>query len=295
MAKGLGKGFGALLPDDTSPYVPNASDSIQTVSVLEVFPNPDQPRKTFDPVTLQELADSISEQGIIQPILAEKVSQGYRIVAGERRWRAAKLAGLTEVPVLLREFTEESRMEIALIENVQRSDLTVMEEARAFKGLMDAFGLTQEEVSKKVGKQRSTIANSLRLLNLTEEMQIAVAKGELTAGHARAILSVSASESRNLLFREIVSLRLSVRQAEDRAATLNSPASAAPVQSPKATPFVAQKSPELADVEQQFIDRLGTKVEIKGDATKGRIEISYYSKDDLNRLYDLLLKLDNQG
>lgn len=294
MAKGLGKGFGALLPDEASPYVANATDTVQMVGLGEVFPNPDQPRKDFDHAALQELADSITEQGILQPILAEKVSQGYRIVAGERRWRAAKLAGLAEVPVLLREFTEESRMEIALIENVQRSDLTAMEEARAFKGLMDAFGLTQEEVSKKVGKQRSTVANSLRLLNLTEEMQVSVAKGELTAGHARAILSVSSAESRNLLFREIVSLRLSVRQAEDRAAVLNGPTVATPGKVPKPA-SVARKTPELADLEQQLIDRLGTKVEVKGDATKGRIEIAYYSGDDLNRLYDLLLKLDNQG
>jgi ParB family chromosome partitioning protein len=244
---------------------------------------------------LQELADSIREQGIIQPILAEKVSQGYRIVAGERRWRAAKLAGLAEVPVLVREFSEEARMEIALIENVQRSDLTAMEEARAYRRLMEAFALTQDEVSKKVGKQRSTIANALRLLNLPEEMQNSVDKGELSAGHARAILSVTAAEGRSTLYREILSLRLSVRQAEERAANLNNPG-AAPAKVPKLAPVPAtRKLPELADLEQQFIDRLGTKVEIKGDGKKGRIEIAYYSGDDLNRVYEILLQLDTRG
>ncbi|MEI8095202.1 MAG: ParB/RepB/Spo0J family partition protein [Spirochaetales bacterium] len=293
MSRGLGKGFGALLPDDLSTaYAPVTGDVVKTVPIAEVFPNPDQPRKDFDPEALAELADSIREQGIIQPILAEKVTHGYRIVAGERRWRAAKLAGLAEVPVLVRSFSEEARMEIALIENVQRSDLTAMEEARAYQRLMESFGLTQDVVAKKVGKQRSTIANALRLLNLTPEMQWAIDTGELTAGHARAILSVATSENRSVLFREILNLRLSVRQAEERAGLLNNPPPAAPKASP---PAPKRMLPELADLQQQFIDRLGTKVEIKGDGSKGRIEIAYYSGDDLNRVYEILLQLDTRG
>jgi ParB family chromosome partitioning protein len=268
---------------------------VKLVALSEVFANPDQPRKEFDPAALQELADSIREQGIIQPILVEKVAQGYRIVAGERRWRAARLAGLTEVPVLAREFTEETRMEIALIENVQRSDLTAMEEARAYKRLMEAFALTQDEVAKKVGKQRSTIANALRLLNLPEEMQVSIDKGELSAGHARAILSVTSAENRLVLYREILNLRLSVRQAEDRAAAFNNPG-AATARAAKLAPVAGpRKLPELVDLEQQFIERLGTKVEIKGDGKKGRIEIAYYSVDDLNRVYEILLQLDTRG
>ena len=298
MSKGLGRGFGALLPDEDStvPFVPASGDVVKTVPWGEVFPDPNQPRKEFAADALQELADSIREQGIIQPILVEKtggtLGSGYRIVAGERRWRAAKLAGLAEVPVLIREFTAESRMEIALIENVQRTDLTAMEEARAYKRLMESFALTQDEVSRKVGKQRSTIANALRLLNLPEVMQKALDRGELTAGHARALLSVSRPEAREGLFARIVAEKLSVRQAEDAAATLNNP-SAGKVAKP--APAVRRQLPELADLEQQFIERLGTKVQIKGDGTKGRIEIAYYSGDDLSRVYDILLQLDKQG
>jgi len=301
VSKGLGRGFGALLPDEDStvPFVPATGDVVKTVAWAELFPNPEQPRKEFGAEALQELADSIREQGIIQPILVEKAAggatgSGYRIVAGERRWRAAKLANLADVPVLIREFSAESRMEIALIENVQRTDLTAMEEARAYKRLMESFALTQDEVSRKVGKQRSTIANALRLLNLPGAMQTALDRGELTAGHARALLSVSRPEAREGLFARIVAEKLSVRQAEDAAAALNNPGSSAP-KAAKPAPVVRRQLPELADLEQQFIERLGTKVQIKGDGTKGRIEIAYYSGDDLSRVYDILLQLDTPG
>ena len=289
MSKGLGRGFGALLPGEDSFSVPDAAagDAVKVVPLTSVEPNPEQPRKDFDTDALQELADSIREQGVLQPLLVEAWASGYRIVAGERRWRAAQLAGLTEVPVLVRVFTDESRMEIALIENVQRSDLKPLEEARAYRNLMDVFNLTQDDVAKKVGKQRSTVANALRLLRLPEEMQTALDGGRLTPGHARAVLAVTLSDGQKALFQAILAEGLSVREAEERAQKLN--AGRAP-QAPQSTAGSAAPRvlPEIADLQQRFMERLGTKVSIKGTAAKGRIEIDYYSAEDLDRLYEVL-------
>jgi len=279
VSKGLGRGFGALLSEATQ------GDEVKIVPLSAVEPNPDQPRKAFDQEALEELAASIKEQGVLQPLLVESWASGYRIVAGERRWRAAQLAGLDEVPVLVRSFTEESRMEIALIENIQRADLKPMEEARAYRNLMEAFNLTQDDVAKKVGKQRSTVANALRLLKLPDIMQGAIDLGTLTPGHARAILSVTLPESQKTLFQAIVTEGLSVREAEERAQRLN--AGSAPV-AKAVTAAPVRRMPEIAELEQRFIERLGTKVIIKGDAKKGKIEISYHSADDLDRLYEVL-------
>lgn len=288
MSKGLGRGFGALLPGEDSFSVPDAAagDTVKIVPLTAVEPNPDQPRKEFDRAQLEELAQSIQEQGVLQPLLVESWASGYRIVAGERRWRAAQIAGLAEIPVLVRSFTEESRMEIALIENIQRTDLKPMEEARAYRNLMDSFNLTQEDVAKKVGKQRSTVANALRLLRLPDEMQVALDQGSLTAGHARAILSVTLPEGQKLLFQAVLVEGLSVREAEDRAQKLNAGSPPAARKAPAAAP--KRSSAEIADLEQRFIERLGTKVTIKGDAHKGKIEITYLSADDLDRLYEVL-------
>lgn len=288
MSRGLGRGFGALLPGEDSYSVadPAAGDVVKIVPLTVVEANPDQPRKEFDQEALEELAASIKEQGVLQPLLVEAWSSGYRIVAGERRWRAAQIAGLSEIPVLVRTFSGESRMEIALIENIQRADLKPMEEARAYRNLMEAFNLTQDQVAQKVGKQRSTVANALRLLRLPEAMQMALDQGSLTAGHARAILSVTLADAQAELFQAILSHGLSVREAEDRAQRLNagSPALA----SRGKGPAVARRLPEIADLEQRFIERLGTKVTIKGDSRKGKIEITYVSADDLDRLYEVL-------
>ena len=288
MSKGLGRGFGALLPGEDSFTHPDAAsgDVVKMVPLASVEANPDQPRKEFDVSALEELSQSIREQGVLQPLLVEAWASGYRIVAGERRWRAAQLAGLTEIPVLVRSFTDESRMEIALIENIQRSDLKPMEEARAYRNLMDAFNLTQDDVAKKVGKQRSTVANALRLLRLPEEMQGALDQGSLTAGHARAILSVTLPEGQRTLYQVILTEGLSVREAEDRAQKLNA-GTLAPLSRVSSVAPV-KRVPEIADLEQRFIERLGTKVTIKGDARKGKIEITYVSADDLERLYEVL-------
>jgi len=288
VSKGLGRGFGALLPGEDSFSVPDtaAGDVVKIVPLSSVEPNPEQPRKDFDPEALEELASSIREQGVLQPLLVESWASGYRIVAGERRWRAAGLAGLTEVPVLVRSFTDESRMEIALIENVQRSDLKPLEEARAYRNLMDVFSLTQDDVAKKVGKQRSTVANALRLLRLPDEMQIAVDAGRLTPGHARAVLAVTLPEGQKTLFQAILAEGLSVREAEDRAQRLNAASAPRPQTAPGTS--AARPQADIAELQQRFMERLGTKVLIKGTVQRGRIEIEYYSADDLDRLYDVL-------
>ncbi|GHV63163.1 chromosome partitioning protein ParB [Spirochaetia bacterium] len=250
-------------------------------------PNPDQPRKYFDEAELQELADSIREHGIIEPIIAGDAGDGtYIIVAGERRYRAAPLAGLTEVPVIIREYTDEKRMEVALIENVQRADLNPIEEAAAYKNLMDLTGLSQDEIAAKVGKNRSTVANALRLLRLPPDVQKSLEKGELSSGHARAILSVTAPNGQALLYREILAAGLSVREAEKRAAALNNGEGTGAGKTRAKPPH--KREAELAAMEQKFIDTLGTKVLINGDLQRGSIQIDYYSMEDLDRLYGIL-------
>jgi ParB family chromosome partitioning protein len=247
-----------------------------------LFPNPDQPRDRFDQAALLELAESIKQQGILQPLLVEKRrDDGFDIVAGERRWRAGRLANIDEVPVIIREFSKEERLEIALIENVQREDLTPLEEARAYKHLMDTLGVSQQETADKVGKNRSTVANTLRLLNLPENMQRSLETGAITAGHARALLSVDDDTDRGRLHDLIVKKGLSVRESEKRAAGIKKPSE--PVSE---TP--SGRNPDMAEIEQKFIEALGTKVALRGSLSRGKVEISYFSGDDLDRIYQIL-------
>lgn len=272
--------------DDSELFSP-ASGSVVSVPIESLQPNPNQPRQEFRQESLRELSDSIREKGIIQPIIAEETEPGrYIIIAGERRYRAAGMAGLKEVPVLLRTFTEEEKLEIALIENVQREDLSPIEEAKAYRSLMEHASLNQEDVAKRVGKNRSTVANSLRLLKLPEDMQTALGSEELTAGHARAILSVVNPADQRILFNRIVAKGLSVREAETLAAELNR--GLRPSERKDAVP--KKQYPELREIEQRFIDLLGTKVAVKGNVKKGRIEISYFSMDDLERIMEILNK-----
>jgi ParB family chromosome partitioning protein len=250
--------------------------------------NPDQPRKNFDEGELEELASSIREHGIISPIIAEAAGEGaYIIIAGERRTRAARLAGLTAVPVILRDYSDEKRMEVSLIENVQRADLNPIEEAAAYKKLMELTGLSQDEVAARVGKNRSTVANALRLLKLPPEIRASLEKGVISPGHARAILALSGAQKQILLHKAIVAGALSVREAEKRAAALNAAKNTPPGTgpAPKAPP---RRVPEIGAMEEKFIGRLGTKVVIEGDLNKGRIHIDYYSMEDLERLYEIL-------
>ena len=252
-------------------------------------PNPFQPRRTFNEDSLQELAASIKEHGIIQPIIAEKNGDEYYIIAGERRTRAALLAGLTRVPVIFREFENSKKLEIALIENIQRENLNPIEEAKAYQEIMQLSNLNQEETAKRVGKSRSAVANAMRLLQLPDEMQIALEKGSITAGHARAILSLINPADQTLLFTRITEQSLSVREAEMQAAQLKNGSRAGQKNTapqPVSRPEADDAQLAVKDIEQQFIDALGTKVEIKGDLEKGIVHISYFSQADLDALYN---------
>ena len=287
----LGKGLESLLADsnfeeETEVKKSNATEILIDINKLK--PNPFQPRTEFSPDALEELSESIKIHGIIQPILAEAAENGeYYIIAGERRTRAAQLAGLTQVPVILRNFNDEKKLEVALIENIQRENLNPMEEAKAYQRIMQLENIGQEEAAKKVGKNRSTVANALRLLKLPEDMQNALAAGTISAGHARALLSVNNPSDMRILFARMTGSGMSVREAEQYASELNGNTKKENTK-PKETK--TPKDPDLAFIEQQFIDALGTKVSLKGNMQRGSIQIEYFSKDDLDRLYNILLK-----
>jgi ParB family chromosome partitioning protein len=286
---GLGKGLEALLQPEEEFAPPAAGETLVPLDRLK--PNPEQPRKHFGEEELQELADSIREHGIIEPIIAGDAGDGfYTIIAGERRYRAALLAGLREAPVLLRSYPPEARLEIALVENVQRADLNPIEEAQAYKKLMELTGLSQDSVAAKVGKNRSTVANALRLLRLPGEVRESLIGGEISPGHGRAILQALRAEDQKTLFGEIREGGLSVREAERRAAELNG----AVLKPREGSSGPAKKGPgnraaELRDMEEKLIEKFGAKVSVQGTLDKGSIRIEYYSMDDLDRLYDILL------
>ena len=308
---GLGKGLDALLNnlDDDEPKnadeetltasplpsapAKNAGRDIVQLPVEKLVANPGQPRKYFDETELQELADSIKTYGVIQPIIAANAGDGsYIIIAGERRTRAARLAGLSAVPVIIRDYTDQKRLEISLIENIQRSDLNPIEEAAAYKNLMDFSGISQDELAVRVGKNRSTIANALRLLKLPVEIQKSIEEGKVSSGHARAMLSVTETRAREKLFREILASDISVREAEKRAAALNADNGGGKEKTAKGSKSSAKgavrRPPEVDAMEEKFIGKLGTKVVIEGDLNIGRIYIDYYSMEDLERLYEIL-------
>lgn len=280
--KGLGKGLGTLFSEEIDEINEN---SIIEVKISQVEPNKNQPRKSFEREKLETLADSIKEHGIIQPIIVTKSEDGrYTIVAGERRWRASKLAGLTTIPVVVKEYTDQTVAEISLIENLQREDLNPIEEALGYKELSDTYGLTQDKISQKIGKSRSAIANSMRLLLLEDEIQQRLISGEISEGHARAILSLEGIELRNFLVNQIIENSLNVRQAEVLAKQLQ-----------KGRPERRKKSPDVYSIEikriqERLAESLGTKVTISNGAKKGKIEIEYYGNDDLERLLNLIQK-----
>jgi ParB family chromosome partitioning protein len=257
------------------------------LSLDKIKANPNQPRKHFDQTSLDELALSIKEHGIIEPVIVEETENGFFIiVAGERRCRAAALAGLQEVPALVRTYSEEKRLEISIIENIQREGLNPIEEALAYRQLMELANLSQDEAAAKVGKSRPALANSLRLLKLPESVQEALKIGKITQGHARAILAVENVDWQLALFREIVDKTLSVREAESKAAELNK----SPLVDSAKPPHPKARDPHLASMEQRFIESLGTKVRIEGNADTGSIHIDYYSMDDLDRLYEIIVQ-----
>ena len=281
--KGLGKGLGALLGDFETEAAEKSA--YQQLPIYKVEPNPDQPRRDFDEEELQALSDSIGEHGIIQPLTVRQMGSGYyQIIAGERRWRAARIAGLTEVPVVIIDADDKKAMELALIENLQRQDLNPVEEALGYKSLMEDYGLTQEDAAKRVGKSRPAVANALRLLGLAPEVLEKVRAGELTAGHARAVLVLKTEKKQVAAAQKIAALGLSVRQAE--LLCKNMAKEAAPV---KEEPVL--KVDYVAECEKQLSKQLGRGVKIVNGKRKGRFELEFYGPEDLQVLLDALMKL----
>ncbi len=277
MAKrGLGKGLDALFISDTlSPDI-EESDKIVSLRITEVEPNQAQPRKTFAPEQLEELAASVREHGIIQPIVVSKNEKGfYTIIAGERRWRAARMANLKEIPAIIREYDEKTASEVALIENLQRENLNPMEEADGFRNLMDMYGMTQEEISEKIGKSRSAVANALRLLALKEPVRALVRDGKLSAGHARTLLA-AADADQLALAEKVIAEGLSVRELE-RLVSLKRPAKKAPV----------KYTAEIRDIEERFSKKVGARVRVSGNAKKGKIEIAYSDAAEFERILEI--------
>ena len=280
--RGLGRGLGALLTD----YSENdAAQAVTTLPPQRIEPNPNQPRKRFDEVELQALADSIAQHGLLQPLAVRDMGNGYyQIIAGERRWRACRLAGLSEVPVTVVEADDRTVMELALVENLQREDLNPMEEAEGYRVLLEEYGLTQEQAAQQVGKSRSAVANALRLLTLSDEVRALVENGELTAGHARALLTLPNGRLQKAAAQKILALRLSVRQAEAMCKRM------AAEEKPKEEPEPLAVD-YIAECEKHLTRRLGRRVHIVNGKRKGRVELDFYGDDDLQKLYEALCAL----
>ena len=281
--RGLGRGLGALIDDFSAP---ETQQEVTRLSLQKVEPNPNQPRRRFDEEELQALSDSIAEHGILQPLAVRAMEGGfYQIIAGERRWRAARLAGLKEVPVVVVEADDRTVMELALIENLQRQDLNPMEEAEGYRVLTEEYGLTQEQAAARVGKSRPAVANALRLLALPEDVRSLVEKGELSAGHARAVLSLPTPARQRAAAQKILTLRLSVRQAEAMCKRLAA-------EEKKPEPAKRPAVNYIAECEKALTRRLDRKVRIVSGKRKGRFELEFYGEEDLQRLYEALLALD---
>ena len=280
--KGLGRGLGALLGDfgdetaETGPY--------QLLPIYKVEPNPDQPRQDFDEAQLQALAESIGEHGMIQPLTVRPMPNGYyQIIAGERRWRAARMANLMEVPAVVREADDKKAMELALIENLQRQDLNPVEEAKGYQSLIEDYGLTQDEAAKRVGKSRPAVANSLRLLGLCPAVLEKLRTGELSAGHARAVLTLKSEKKQMEAAQKIAALGLSVRQAELLCKNME--------REPAPEKPVTLEVNYVAECEKQLSKHLGRGVKIVNGKRKGRFELEFYGQEDLQVLLDALMKI----
>ncbi len=293
--KGLGKGLNALFSDNSALDTNDTLGMIQEIEkinsaeneknvinlkIIDIEPNKGQPRKNFDAEKLEALSSSIAEHGVVQPILVTPTKNGiYRIVAGERRWRASKLAGLKEVPCIIRNFEEKEVMEIALVENLQREDLNPIEEAEGYLQLINSFNLTQDEIGKRVGRSRSAVANALRLNNLCDEIKKMVVDGEISQGHARTLLGIEDKETQLKMAEAIIKDGLNVRQVENLVAKIGKEH-----QKPSKNKSNTLMLQFYRDVENTLSARFGTKVKIQEGTKKGKIEIEYYSKDDLERI-----------
>ena len=279
--RGLGKGLSALISDELiNDNDEKSKDSIINIDISLIIPNKEQPRQNFEQEALEDLANSIKIYGLLQPILLRKVGKKYEIVAGERRWRACKMAGLKEVPALIRELSQQESAKIALIENIQREDLNPIEEAMAYKKLMEDYKLTQVEVSSQVGKSRSYIANSIRLLNLGENITKFVAQGKLTTGHGKALLGIKDKNEQLKTAEKIITEKLNVRQTEE--ITNSKKISVNNVEE-------NLRDTHIISLEEELMRSLGTKVNLVPGVKKGKIEIEYYGDEDLDRIIDVLL------
>lgn len=276
--RGLGKGLGALIPENAEPM----ANAVTEIKVTEIIPNENQPRRHFNDEALRELAESINEHGVVQPIIVKRVENGYSIIAGERRWRASRLAGKKTIPAIIKDYSQVEIMEIALIENLQREDLNAIEEAHAYKTLMEEYHMTQEEIAKRIGKSRPAIANSLRLMQLPEKIKELLQNGSLSAGHARALLAVDGVKRQLEIAEKIVDQQLNVRQVEKLARDKREG------QTGKRTGNKVDI--EIQEIEERLMTVLGTKIKIYHKKDKGRIEIEYYGTDELDRLIELLEK-----
>ncbi len=286
--RGLGRGLSSLIPS-TPPFeaTDDAPTGVHLVPLEDIQPNPNQPRQAFDPEALAELAASIKEHGLIQPIIVARAEPGspvpFVIIAGERRWRASKLAGLKQVPVIIKDATPQAMLELALVENIQRADLNPLEEALAYETLIQEFGLTQGQVAERVGKSRVAVTNTIRLLQLPDAIKQAVLEGQIREGHARALLGLNDQDVMVETMRLVIERGLSVRQTEELVRRLNAPAASAKGESEKAP------TPELKALEDKLRARLGTKVNLYRSRKGGRIVIHFYSEEELAQLYELLI------
>lgn len=287
--KGLGKGLSALIKEVEEDSLSIDPKNIVEMDINTIEPNKSQPRKHFDEISLNELAESIRTYGIIQPIIVKKQNDYYQIIAGERRWRAGRIAGLSKVPVIIKEYSKQEVLEIALIENIQREDLNPMEEAESYKMLIDEFKLSQEQISEKVGRSRSAVANSMRLLNLDKRVQNFVVENKITNGHARALLAIEDASMQFEAAEKVIEEQLSVRQVEALVKTL---LEEKPEKIEKET---VNKQVDLAykSIEREFSQIFGTKVQIVNGKKKGKIEIEYYSDEDLDRLLSMVKRFDH--
>ena len=276
--KGLGKGLGALIPD--ADLLTRSGDQFFFCGIEEISPNPFQPRQNVRDKAFEQLVESVRERGILQPLLVRSAEQGYQLIAGERRWRAAQMAGLQRVPVIIRESAEPEAFELALIENIQRKDLNPIEEGEAYLRLQQEFNLSQQEIAKKIGKERSTVANMIRLLKLPERIRNDVIDGALSMGHARALLALTESSVQLKARNTIIKKGLSVRETEKLVESLQ--------KKPKRSKVSAQIDEHMRATIDQLIRHFGTRVRISKRGKRGRIEIEFYSDNDLQRIIDLL-------
>jgi len=285
--RGLGKGLAALIPTELTELAEAAAASVREVHLDAIAPNPRQPRQKQDPAALQELADSIREHGLIQPLIVttalpdrQAAGVAYQLIAGERRWVAARLAGLSAVPVIVKEATPQQMLELALVENIQRADLNPLEEATAYRQLIDEFGLTQEEVAARVGKSRVAVANVVRLLRLPDEVKAALLESQISEGHARALLAAETAEKMIQLLRVVIRQGLNVRQTEE---LVRRRTAEAQPQAPTAP------SPDTAALEDRFRQALGTKVRLLRGQKGGRLVIHFFSEEELQAIYDAIV------